>query len=455
MEKLLFILGPTASSKSKTSINACLKYPFEIINTDVFACYKGRGVMTAKPSEKDQELVKHHIINFLDYENNTFNILDYKKLFANSIKEIYDKSKIPLIVGGTNYYVEQSIFKKEHSLDLQSDEFKNTRKSDFIHKTKTLFEEKQVSEYIYKHIMYLINLESHEDIESYMRTVDETIKRDILKYVDHLTYKLLHQNDQRKIENALIFFFKNYYEKSKDNEAFKRELINTNTYIIYLNPSKENISNRITKRLKEMIYEEGGFYEVFEVFNYFLKIVEDIDKIDFKIGFLQAIGYKEYFPLVKKIITNEKMKEEIQNCNNSEDLFLFINKYNLKKDFEDCFERSNISTFQYAKSQKKFIEKRIIPFINTSQLLIVDPFCDNFATQVNLFIENRIMNNNLDTFVFNNTITTNQNIVEEDKSSQIFSCDDCGIESIINKKVYKEHIKSKSHMYNVKNKKIE
>ena len=65
--------------KSKTSINACLKYPFEIINTDAFACYRGKGIMTDKLSEKDQELVKHQIIDFLEYENNSFTILDYKK----------------------------------------------------------------------------------------------------------------------------------------------------------------------------------------------------------------------------------------------------------------------------------------------------------------------------------------------------------------------------------------
>ena len=106
MNKIFILLGPTASGKSKLSLKLSKDYPFEIINADLYSIYKGLNIGTAKPSVSELKITKHYLIDAIE-PNVKYNVSNFCTDADASIKSIFAKNKIPLIVGGTMMYVYQ------------------------------------------------------------------------------------------------------------------------------------------------------------------------------------------------------------------------------------------------------------------------------------------------------------------------------------------------------------
>ena len=101
--KIILISGPTASGKSNFSIKLAKKIDGEIINADSMQVYKQLKILSARPDPKTYQKVKHHLYGFYDVKNN-FSTGDWLKLAIKKIKEIREKKKIPILVGGTGLY---------------------------------------------------------------------------------------------------------------------------------------------------------------------------------------------------------------------------------------------------------------------------------------------------------------------------------------------------------------
>ena len=97
------ISGPTASGKSNFAIRLAKKINGEIINADSMQVYKQLKVLSARPDPKKYQKIKHHLYGFHDVKN-SFSTGDWLKLANKKIKEIQNKNKIPIIVGGTGLY---------------------------------------------------------------------------------------------------------------------------------------------------------------------------------------------------------------------------------------------------------------------------------------------------------------------------------------------------------------
>ena len=97
------ISGPTASGKSNFAIRLAKKINGEIINADSMQVYKQLKVLSARPDPKKYQKIKHHLYGFRDVKN-SFSTGDWLKLANKKIKEIQNKNKIPIIVGGTGLY---------------------------------------------------------------------------------------------------------------------------------------------------------------------------------------------------------------------------------------------------------------------------------------------------------------------------------------------------------------
>ena len=100
-----FILGPTGIGKTFVSLEIGQHFNNQIINTDAFSLYKDASIMTAKATKKEQSLVKHRMIDILDLFNVSYHQKLFKKDALNSINSVYQSNQIPLVVGGTNYFV--------------------------------------------------------------------------------------------------------------------------------------------------------------------------------------------------------------------------------------------------------------------------------------------------------------------------------------------------------------
>ena len=101
--KIILIFGPTASGKSKFAIQLAKRINGEIINADSMQVYKELKILTDRPKNKDLKIVKHHLYGFLNVKKN-FSTGQWLKIAQKKIKELKEKNKTPIIVGGTGLY---------------------------------------------------------------------------------------------------------------------------------------------------------------------------------------------------------------------------------------------------------------------------------------------------------------------------------------------------------------
>ena len=101
--KIILISGPTASGKSNFSIKLAKKVNGEIINADSMQVYKELKILSARPSPKDYQKIKHHLYGFHSVKKN-FSTGDWLKNAIKKVKEINKRKKIPIFVGGTGLY---------------------------------------------------------------------------------------------------------------------------------------------------------------------------------------------------------------------------------------------------------------------------------------------------------------------------------------------------------------
>ena len=101
--KIILIAGPTASGKSKFAIKLAKKVDGEIINTDSMQIYKEIKILNARPKIKETKNIKHHLYGFHSVKKN-FSTGDWLKKTIKLIKQLHNKNKIPILVGGTGLY---------------------------------------------------------------------------------------------------------------------------------------------------------------------------------------------------------------------------------------------------------------------------------------------------------------------------------------------------------------
>lgn len=114
---IICICGPTAVGKTKLSIELAKKYNAEIINYDSVQIYKGMDIASAKVTEEEKEGIIHHLIDIKNYDQD-YSVYDYQIDARNKIKELEEKGKNIIFVGGTGLYLKATLF----DYKFQSDE---------------------------------------------------------------------------------------------------------------------------------------------------------------------------------------------------------------------------------------------------------------------------------------------------------------------------------------------
>lgn len=104
-QKVLVILGPTASGKSDLGIKLAKKFKGEIISADSRQVYKGLNIGTGKITKKEMMGIPHHLLSVAD-PRKQFNGSDYKVLGEEALRKIITKGKQPIVVGGTGFYID-------------------------------------------------------------------------------------------------------------------------------------------------------------------------------------------------------------------------------------------------------------------------------------------------------------------------------------------------------------
>lgn len=107
-KKLIVILGPTASGKSELAVKLARKFNGEVISADSRQVYKGMDIGTGKITKKEMMGITHHLLDIASPKRR-FTVAQYQKLALKSIEKIFKKGKIPILCGGTGFYIQAVI----------------------------------------------------------------------------------------------------------------------------------------------------------------------------------------------------------------------------------------------------------------------------------------------------------------------------------------------------------
>ena len=260
--KIILIYGPTASGKSKFAIKLAKKIEGEIINADSMQIYKELKVLSARPSKKDYQKIRHHLYGFQSVKKN-FSAGDWLNLVRKKISNLRNRKKVPIIVGGTGLY-----FK------ALTDGFVRIPKIPIKFRKKVRLLHKNIGSK--KFFFKLIKL--------------DPLVKDNLNYKD--TQRCIRAYEVKLFTKSSIYDWfkktKSYYEK---NDFYK----------IYIDFPRIELLDKINLRVKQMI-KKGAVLEV----KRFIKIKVRKDNTAFK-----AIGIKEITQYLQKKIEINEVKEKI------------------------------------------------------------------------------------------------------------------------------------------------
>jgi tRNA dimethylallyltransferase len=107
-KKIIVILGPTASGKSDIAVNLAKKFSGEVISADSRQVYKGMNIGTGKITKKEMEGIYHYLLDVASPKTR-FTVAQYRKLALKAIDAIFENGKIPILCGGTGFYIQSVI----------------------------------------------------------------------------------------------------------------------------------------------------------------------------------------------------------------------------------------------------------------------------------------------------------------------------------------------------------
>lgn len=259
MKKPLIILtGPTAVGKTDLSIKLAKAVNAEIISADSMQVYKYMDIGTAKITEEEKQSIPHYMIDEIEPDEE-FNVFIFKNKVEQYIEDIYKRGHIPMIVGGTGFYI-QSIYK-----DI---EFTETD-TDHIYRDK------------------LLEL-AKEKGNAYVH--------DMLRKIDPVSADNIHMNNVKRVVRALEYYEQTHMLMSEHNEEQTKKESPYNYVYFVLNDDREVLYDRINKRIDIML-ENGLIHEVESL----LKKGYNENLVS-----MQGLGYKELVPYIKGECTLEE-----------------------------------------------------------------------------------------------------------------------------------------------------
>ncbi len=104
-QKLIVILGPTASGKSEMAVGLARKFNGEIISADSRQVYIGMDIGTGKITKKEMQGIPHYLLNIASPKRK-FTVAQYQKKAIDTIKKVHRKNKVPILIGGTGFYID-------------------------------------------------------------------------------------------------------------------------------------------------------------------------------------------------------------------------------------------------------------------------------------------------------------------------------------------------------------
>lgn len=262
-EKVIVICGPTASGKTALSIELAKRINGEIVSCDSMQIYKDMDIGTAKPTKEEMQGIKHYLIDFVSPDER-YSVADYKLDAKKAIKEIINKGKVPIIVGGTGLYVDSLIYEIEYP-NIEFDE------------------------------EYRLKLEKEAD-ENGLADLYEKAKK-----IDSQAIEKISENDRKRILRILEIYHATGKNKTEQEIESRKKEVEYDYKVYALKWDREKLYERINKRVDIML-EQGLIDEVKSIYKKYKKFPTA----------MQGLGYKEVVEYLENKTTKEEMIEKIK-----------------------------------------------------------------------------------------------------------------------------------------------
>lgn len=261
---LIILTGPTAVGKTKASIGLAKAINGEIISADSMQVYKYMDIGSAKIHPEEMQGVKHYLVDELEPDEE-FNVVRFQQMAKQAIQEIYAKGKVPILVGGTGFYIQAVLY----DIDFQEND----------------------EDHSYR-----------EELEGLAKEKGASYLHQMLAEVDEESAKEIHENNVKKVIRALEYHHQTGQKISAHNAQERQKESPYNAVYFVLNDDRKNLYDRINLRVDQMI-EEGLVEEVrgLKERGYQKEMVS-----------MQGLGYKEMLDYLDGIYTLEEAVEIIK-----------------------------------------------------------------------------------------------------------------------------------------------
>jgi tRNA dimethylallyltransferase len=255
---LIILTGPTAVGKTELSIALAKAVDGEIISADSMQVYKEMNIGTAKITPQEMIGVPHYLVDEIE-PSEEFNVAKFQQLTIQYMEQIYAKNKVPILVGGTGFYIQSILYAVEFTKSPNDMTYRNT--------LEKLAEEKGLA--------YLYNM---------------------LKEVDPEATTTIHQNNVKRVIRALEYYQQTGEKISEHNKKQAKKESPYNFAYFVLNDTRENLYRRIDTRIDTMM--ESGLLKEVQMLKgkgYTKDMVS-----------MQGLGYKEILAYLDGEITLEE-----------------------------------------------------------------------------------------------------------------------------------------------------
>ena len=242
---MIILTGPTAVGKTAASIGLAKAVDGEIISADSMQVYRGMDIGSAKISREEMDGIRHYLVDVLEPEEE-FNVVKFQHLAKQAAEEIYSRNKIPIVVGGTGFYIQA--------------------------------------------LLYDIDFTENDGDMSLRRTLERTAEEkgpdylhQMLQEVDPEAAEELHPNNTKRVIRALEFYQQTGKRISDHNTEERKKESPYNYVYFVLHDDRSCLYERIDRRVDRMM-EEGLVEEVKSLKARGL----GRDKVS-----MQGLGYKE------------------------------------------------------------------------------------------------------------------------------------------------------------------
>ena len=245
---LIILAGPTAVGKTSLSIRLAKETGGEIISADSMQVYRHMDIGSAKITKEEMEGVPHYLVDVLEPEEE-FNVVRFQQMAKEAAERIWEKGKIPLVVGGTGFYIQA--------------------------------------------LLYDIDFTENDGDESYRRQLEQKASDEegaselyeMLKAVDLKAAQEIHPRNIKRIIRALEFYHQTGKKISEHNETQRQKMSPYNYAYFVLTDERGRLYERIDRRV-DLMMEQGLLDEV----RYLKKRGVRKDSTA-----MQGLGYKELY----------------------------------------------------------------------------------------------------------------------------------------------------------------